>query len=542
MTVRELVVKLVLNASGFQDGIDDARKGLDGTRDATDKAGRGIRELGQRARKTGDDLEKAGKKGEDSFKAFADVLAKVAAFFGGAALLGAGFKSYVDAAVDIERTADSLGMSMKELQAWQNVAKAAGSDAEEMSERFRDMADYITDAAKFDSGPLKDIAKELGISLTDATGKAKSAQDVMLELADAFSRIDPQEAMGYGRQMGFDPATIALLQKGRGELESLLKVQKERAVYTKEDAALAKKAQLAMQTFMEGVQALGAMLMRLLGPALTWVAEKLADFVDWVRKNEKSVIVFLSALAAIITVAMIPALWGMATAAAAALAPFTPFILLIGAIALAIDDLMVYLEGGESEFASFWSMLGTGEEIAARLSAIWEGFKTVLSSLIDVAKAVGRILVSIFTLDGAGLVKGVEKLIDGFAGLGKVLANIFGYIKEKLKSLLPGWALKLLGWGGDEGGGESQDAAQGEDAAQEVAPSVDPAQATPQVGPGEPGPAMAGPTDNSRTVTTTTTVQSVTINTQATDAEGIAKDFDGALRNQTAQSDGAWGV
>lgn len=118
----------------------------------------------------------------------------------------------------------------------------------------------------------------------------------MLDLADAVSRIDPQEAMGYGRQMGFDPATIALLQKGRGELERLLKTQKELAVYTKEDAEIAKKAQIATQTFMQGLQALGVMIMRIVGPAISWLSEALADFVGWVRDNGKSVAVFLAAL------------------------------------------------------------------------------------------------------------------------------------------------------------------------------------------------------------------------------------------------------
>ena len=49
-----------------------------------------------------------------------------------------------------------------------------------------------------------------------------------------------------------------------------------------------------------------------------------------------------------------------------------------------------------------------------------------------------------------------------------------------------------------------------------------------------------GNVTNNRSVTTN--VSQVTINTQATDVPGIARDFSGELQNQTAQADGALGA
>ena len=49
-----------------------------------------------------------------------------------------------------------------------------------------------------------------------------------------------------------------------------------------------------------------------------------------------------------------------------------------------------------------------------------------------------------------------------------------------------------------------------------------------------------GNVTNNRSVTTN--VSQVTINTQATDVPGIARDFSGELQNQVAQADGANGV
>ena len=52
---------------------------------------------------------------------------------------------------------------------------------------------------------------------------------------------------------------------------------------------------------------------------------------------------------------------------------------------------------------------------------------------------------------------------------------------------------------------------------------------------------VAAHVDNSRTVTQTTTIGEIRVETQATDAQGIAGDIGGALRNQTAQIDAAYG-
>lgn len=147
--------------------------------------------------------------------------------------------AYIGNTAALDRTAESLGLSVERLQMWQGAAQAAGGEAEEIADRFRDLNDYIVDATKFDSGPLKEIAAELGIGLTDATGKARSAEQVMLDLADAFDRVGEQEAVGYGMQLSFDPATIGLLQQGRGELETLLNRQRELGILTRRDTEAA---------------------------------------------------------------------------------------------------------------------------------------------------------------------------------------------------------------------------------------------------------------------------------------------------------------
>ena len=52
----------------------------------------------------------------------------------------------------------------------------------------------------------------------------------------------------------------------------------------------------------------------------------------------------------------------------------------------------------------------------------------------------------------------------------------------------------------------------------------------------------AGTVDNSRKVESNTTIQQLTVQSQATDADGIARDITASLPNRVAQADGAFGV
>lgn len=274
-------------------------------------------------------------------------------------------------------------MSIEDWQAWQRTAAAAEVDAEELSTRFMDLGDWMQDLILHDSGPLKDATKDLGVSFTDAKGKAVSFEEGLLRLSDATSKIDRQKATSILTQIGFDEKTIPLILKGRKGIEDLLKVQKAQAIYSKQDIENAKKQREAQQRLNDAWEAISALFASTVSPAITFLTNLLGDLLGWVKENKQFVIVFFTALAGVITTLMLPALTAMATAAWAAIAPFTPLIAAIGAIALVVDDLITYINGGESALSGLWSMFGTGDEIGARFKAIWEGIKSILGGVWD---------------------------------------------------------------------------------------------------------------------------------------------------------------
>ena len=498
--------------------------------------------LDDAAKKLGVSLEDAADKGAFGFERLKGVAAQALAVIGGVSILKSSIAQYYEQAQAIEKTSDALGMSIEDWQAWQRTAAAAGVDAEELSTRFMDLGDWMQDLILHDSGPLKDATKDLGVSFTDAKGKAVSFEEGLLRLSDATSKIDRQKATSILTQIGFDEKTIPLILKGRKGIEDLLKVQKAQAIYSKQDIENAKKQREAQQRLNDAWEAISALFASTVSPAITFLTDLLGDLLGWVKENKQFVILFFTGLAGVITTLMLPALTAMATAAWAAIAPFTPLIAAIGAIALVIDDLITYINGGESALSGLWSIFGTGDEIGARFKAIWEGIKSTLGGVWDALSGVAKLFNSVLTLDGKGVIEALKTIWGGISKINDVLVEMLNWVAQKLYNLLPDWIKDWLG--GDESSRPEETKAEAKPGGvadsmrvDDVRPSILP----PQVRAGDARPGSVSNVNNSRQMTSTTNVGEVKVYTQATDAEGMAQGVVPALRNQTAQADSAFG-
>ena len=569
MDVREFVIRLVLDAMGFRQQVEAAQKDLDemgrAAEKASQQAGAGLddvsraaaetshelRDVGQQARRAGEQAAQGAQKSASAWGSFGETVAKVTAFFGGAALIGGAVSSYTQEVNAISNMSSMLGMSMEEWQGWQEAAKQTGIDAENLGTRMADLGDWMQDLALHESGPLADAVKDMGVSFTDASGKVVSLEEGMLRLAAATEGMDRQKATSLLTQMGFDEQTIPLILKGRKGIEELVRAGKEAAIYSERDRENARKMSEAWNSLTKVWTAASGTLMRILGPAFEWMASALSSFSDWVRKNEDSIKVYLAAIAGVLAVALTPALWGMATAAWAAIAPFAPFIALIAGLALVIDDLIVYIQGGESALGDFWAMFGTGEEILARLQAMWEGLKTAIGAVLDIVKALVGWFAALLNGDLQGMIDQAWKLWEAFKSLGNVLGDLIGWLGEKLAGLLPDWAKDLLGLsgGGEEKANAAQAAAAAGDADAKAAFDMaatggvgSPASMLPPASPAALGPAGGQTVNSSKQVTTTVTVGEINVQSNSADPNAVAQAVPNALSSQVAQSATAYGT
>lgn len=531
---------------GFsRQSIEFLRQGEDGIKKiliAADGSAKELALLGRAAEKTGKEIAQAGDKGAFNLERLKGVAAQALAVIGGVAALKGAVSRYYEAAQSIEKTSDALGMSIEDWQAWQRTAASAGVDAEELSTRFMDLGDWMQDLILHDSGPLKDATKDLGVSFTDAKGKAVSFEEGLLRLSDATSKIDRQKATSILTQIGFDEKTIPFILKGRKGIEDLLKVQKAQAIYSKQDIENAKKQREAQQRLNDAWEAISALFASTVSPAITFLTDLLGDLLGWVKENKQSVILFFTGLAGVVTTLMLPALTAMATAAWAAIAPFTPLIAAIGAIALVIDDLITYINGGESALSGLWSVFGTGDEIGARFKAIWEGIQSILGGVWDALSGVAKLFNSVLTLDGKGVIEALKTIWGGISKINDVLVEMLNWVAQKLYNLLPDWIKDWLG--GDESSRPEEmktEAKPGGVADSMRVADARPSILPPQVRAGDARPGSLSNVNNSRQMTSTTNVGEVKVYTQATDAQGMAEGAIPAIRNQTAQADSAFG-
>lgn len=168
------------------------------------------------------------------------------------------------------------------------------------------------------------------------------------------------------------------------EEERLKKAQLQRV--TKEDIELYKRGREAFVKFQIAMSDFSAKLMRTLMPFVKDLLDKLNQFTDWISHNSNNIIRFLTILASTITLALIPA---VAKFTAALLKnPLAWVALLVVALALAIDDLIVYLKGGKSEFDAFWKWLGLAKGDTETLTKAINWLKT---SGVELLKTIGKV-------------------------------------------------------------------------------------------------------------------------------------------------------
>lgn len=437
------------------------------------------------------------------------IIAPLSAMLAGAFAGGAIVQRFVDA-TELSRLSTQLRVGVEDLQAWQGAAVMAGGSAQ-----------GLVDSAK---------------ALREKTGSHLPITTQLLHMSDQLKGLSEMRAMELGAKMGLDEGTIKLLRQGRQAVNDLVNQQRELVAFTAQDVAAAQSLKKSYEALKGVFFMVGNVITKLFLPPLRWVAEKLraaGGVIPWVTAKLQTVSRWISengpqiqnvftVIAAILTARMIPALWATARAALAAIVPFLPFILLVAGLALVFDDLMTYINGGESALEDFWALFGTGPELAAAFSAGWEAVKVVLSGLWEILKQLGKALLGIVNFNPTALTEAGYAILNVFSEVWAKLNEILG-LGEKFDKLLAGaaslWgkAKEKLGFGSAEQDSEVTQAYNAMYPAQTYTPDMAM----------RPEATRAGST----TVTAETTVGQVIVNTQATDAQGIARDAASATKD-----------
>ena len=127
-------------------------------------------------------------------KAFKTVAAAAAVVMG-ARGIGAGFKAAVldtsKSFDEVAKASNRLGTNVETLQGFRFATELAGASAQDLELAWKTAGKNVSDAAR-GMGEGKVALEKLGISATDATGRVKSADQVMLEFADKLPQLSSE--------------------------------------------------------------------------------------------------------------------------------------------------------------------------------------------------------------------------------------------------------------------------------------------------------------------------------------------------------------
>jgi hypothetical protein len=463
----------------------------------------------------------------------------------GAFAFGKLFGDYTREADALGEMAGMLGETVEDIDAWSQAAGVLGGSAEGLRSSLQNLTNGLGVVAGAGAGRAKIALDALGISVKDASGQARKATEVLMDLADKAKSMNRTEFIGLAAKLGLDPGTIRMLQTGKTSVAEMV-AQMKALAYTQEDADIANEFNDNIQLLGKSPQALASIIFRVVIPPLSFFAENLRKLFAYLSQHQAAVLAFFSILAAIITAKLVPAIWKMTAAWLAN--PITWIIVKVAALALVLEDLWVFINGGSVALGLFLEKLGFGKDSIDKLRSagkqLIETIKNYGPALTAMAVAIKIVTTAIKLMGLAALSNPVLMIIGALvagaaliyqnwdsisAWFSKIFDSIYNTISEWIDAvigILPDWLKSLLGIGG----GKLEMNAQINGAAPVYDAQADPLGLGIGAYPMPPG-AMASQTatvNNDSQIN----VNKVEVVTQATDAQGIARDMGAAMNNQ----------
>lgn len=282
------------------------------------------------------------------------------------------------------QAAETVGVDIGQYDALSRTFQTLGVDADGFRDTMIDLNEAMGEAASDAKSGKAESFKTFGVSLKDAQGNIKTADEALLELSDTMSKMDKQQATFQIKQLGItDNAVIAAMMNGRKELERRIDLQKTLGVLNEKDVAQLKSFKSAQDELATIFSRFADLLAMSVAPALEMIIDVTKSIIEWGSKHKTFLVAFFGILAGVAIPALTASLWSMATAAWAAIAPFAPFIAAAVALALVIEDLWNYFTGGESVIgdlvAKFPALGAVLENMKESVLGAWEALKLLFS-------------------------------------------------------------------------------------------------------------------------------------------------------------------
>ncbi|WP_272521690.1 hypothetical protein [Providencia sp. PROV202] len=303
-------------------------------------------------------------------------------------------------------------------------------------------------------GGTRDAAQADLSAMAKSFGFTKNSMEKVLKTADKVQGMKFDKAKATLSALGVtDDKTVELMMKGRKELERMMGIQKEYSGINKESIEQSIKFNNAMQGFKQSSGLLKNSFLEMVIPVLTKGLEWINKFVGFCKDNKQLMVGFFIAIGSAVAIFYVPSMIAAATATLAATWPILAIVaviaLLAAAFAFVYDDIMNFIDGNDSMIGRILDEYPELKEVILRL---WQTFKILFDYLMVAVKFVADIVVDAYNSMNNALNQFIDWLvvsINAIVSWGNDFKGVFNTVSDAVVGIFKWlWAQiqQYLGW------------------------------------------------------------------------------------------------
>ena len=381
---------------------------------------------GSNAQKGMKDVENSISSGVSSIK---NMLGGLAVAFAGAFSVQQAFSNYLSTADSMMKFSRSIGQNIEDMHAWGEAVTRSGGSMESFQGSVKSLTMQLSKMATIGRSRAGNILESVGID-AGGIGRQRDALEVMKDIAGVMEGMGKAEAMGFGTSLGLDAGTIMLLQEGRDGVAQLVEKQKKLGTISKESAEAAEHFNDAWADTKQAFLAFSAGIFGNVVPALQKLVELATGFVSYLQEHKTAVQAFFIMIGTLVAAYLLPTF--LSFFAALLTNPITWVAVALAGLALVIEDLITWAEGGESALGDLWSgIFGSPDEakktfeevkqaVMDFITFVKENWSTIAPIIVAVVPAVGAVVTAFRFLKKYGKEIG-QAIRFVFQSLGKII-------------------------------------------------------------------------------------------------------------------------
>lgn len=314
------------------------------------------------------------------------------------------FKSQTELGEELRANAAMLGINTDDLQKWQYATQMSGVSVGMFTRSLEHLQHSIGQLGIEQDKMLQQSFSKLGVQMKDAHGKSRALTDVLLDTADAFSKMNDQsERVAVARNIfGRAGAEILpLLQKGKQGIKELTdEAQRNGLILGTDWVEAAKNTAVEEHKLEWSWRAAKATIAQELFPTFRNFVDMVTKGVGWFKELAKHTTVVSSALTGLSVLTGIKLFGSMSKLLGLSkgggflsnLFGIGKLALIIAAIAvlyLAWDDLFALFTGKKSEIGDLIDQVYGKGQSTKDISDLQAAWKSVLDTIFGAGKATG---------------------------------------------------------------------------------------------------------------------------------------------------------